>query len=404
MPLPAAMTSTASTLPSASASAPLRLLLVAGEVSGDLHAAALLRELRRLCPRPLEVYGIGGDQLAAEGVELLAHADQTGVIGFWEVARRLRFFRGLLRRLTRLLDERRPDLLLTVDYPGLNLRLAARAHARGIRTVHYICPQVWAWHRGRIPGIAAVFDRLIAIFPFEPPLFEGTGLDAVFAGHPLVDRAAETRAEVPAALPWGEGRRIALFPGSRPAEVQRILPDLVAAAVMVERQAGPCSFLVPVPTEAIGRLVRDTLARLRERPAQLEVLRGASRQVLLQAEAAVVKSGTATLEASLLLCPAVIVYRTSHLSYLLFKRLITGVRHIGLVNIVAGREVCRELLQDALTPEALASEMLRLLEPAVRREVLEGMRAVNAALGGTGAAERAARAVFEVLPVELSNG
>lgn len=373
-------------------------MLVAGEVSGDLHAAAVLRELRRLCPRRLDVFGIGGDLLADEGVELLAHTDQTGVIGFWEVARRLRFFRGLLRRLTRLLDKRRPDLLLTVDYPGLNLRLAARAKARGIRTVHYICPQVWAWRRGRIPGIAAALDRLVTIFPFEPSLFEGTGLDAVFAGHPLVDRAAETRAEPPAALPWGAGRRIALFPGSRPAEVQRILPDLVAAALQVERQAGPCTFLVPVPTEAIARQVRETLARLPGRPVDLTVLRGASRQVLLQAEAAVVKSGTATLEASLMLCPAVIVYRTSHLSYLMFKRLIKGVRHIGLVNIVAGREVCRELLQGELTPEALAAELFRLLQPDVRRAVRDEMQKVNAALGEAGAAARAARLVLEVFP------
>lgn len=378
---------------------PLRLMIIAGEVSGDMHAAALLHELRRLSPRPIEAYGIGGDHLAAEDVELLAHADQTGVIGFWEVAKRFRFFARLLRRMTALLETRRPDLLLTVDYPGFNMRLAERAHARGIRTVHYICPQVWAWHRERIPKIAAIFDRLITIFPFEPPLFDGTGLDAVFAGHPLVDRAAETRSEPPAELPWGEGRRVALFPGSRPAEVNRLLPDLVAAACEVERRVGACSFLVPAPTEAIARRVEELLATLPAKPTSLTVTRGQSRHVLLQAEAAVVKSGTGTLEASLLLCPSVIVYRTSTLSYLLFKRLITGVRHIGLVNIIAGREVCRELLQHNLTPTALADELVRLLQDsAARKEVLEGMHAVNTALGGEGAAARAAQAVLDVLP------
>jgi lipid-A-disaccharide synthase len=375
-------------------------MIIAGEVSGDMHAAALLREFRRICPRPVEAYGIGGDQLAADGVELFAHADQTGVIGFWEVAKRFRFFRGLLRRMAAVLDTRRPDLLLTVDYPGFNMRLAAQAKSRGIRTVHYVCPQVWAWHRERIPKIAAIFDRLITIFPFEPALFDGTGLDVVFAGHPLVDRAAETRTEPPPALPWGPGHRVALFPGSRPGEVQRLLPDLVAAACEVERRIGPCTFLVPTPTEAIALHVERVLAGLRAKPAHIAIARGNSRHVLLQAAAAVVKSGTGTLEASLLLCPAVIVYRTSTLSYLLFKRLITGVRHIGLVNIIADREVCRELLQDDLTPTALADELVRLLDdPVARDAVLDGMRAVNVALGGDGAAARAARAVLDVLPV-----
>lgn len=378
---------------------PIRLMVIAGEVSGDMHAAALLRELRRLSPEPIEAYGIGGDQLAKDGVELFAHADQTGVIGFWEVAKRARFFHGLLRRMSRLLDTRRPDLLLTVDYPGFNLRLAAQAKARGIPRVHYICPQVWAWHRERIPKIATLFDRLITIFPFEPALFEGTGLDAVFAGHPLVDRAAETRAEDPADLPWGPGRHVALFPGSRPAEVQRILPDLVAAARLVEAQVGACSFLVPSPTDAIAALVERTLARSPAKPTHIVPVRGNSRHVLLQAEAAVVKSGTGTLEASLLLCPAVIVYRTSALTYQLFKRLITGVRHVGLVNIVANREVCRELLQRDLTPQTLADELVRLLDDdKARRDVLDGMREVNAALGEEGAAGRAARAVLDLLP------
>lgn len=390
---------TATVQSSTPAQKPLRLMIVAGEASGDLHAAALLRELKVLSPRPIEAFGIGGDQLAADGMELLAHAEQTGVIGFWEVAKRARFFRNLLRRMTALLVSRRPDLLLTVDYPGFNMRLAERAKADGIPTVHYICPQVWAWHKERIPKIAALFDRLITLFPFEPPLFEGTGLDVVFAGHPLVDRVAETRAAASPLLPWGTGRRIALFPGSRAAEVQRILAILVAAARDVERRAGPCCFLVPAPSEAVERQVRGALARLDDKPTQIEVIRGNSRHVLRQAEAAVVKSGTGTLEASLLLCPSVIVYRTSWLTYRVFKRLITGIRHIGLVNIIAGRTVCRELIQGDLNPQSLADELVRLLDdPEARGGILEGMREVNAALGPEGASLRAARAVLEAIP------
>lgn len=376
-------------------------MLVAGEISGDLHAAAIVRELRRICPRPLEIYGIGGDRLAEEGMEILEHVDKTGVIGFWEVARNFRFFSGLVKRMSRLLDTRPPDLLLAIDYPGLNQRLASRAFAKGIPVVQYVCPQVWAWRRGRIASIAAVLDRLITIFPFEPPLFEGTGLDVVFAGHPLADRAEETRAEPRADLPWGAGKRIALFPGSRPMEVQRIIEDLVAAAVLAEEQIGPCSFIMPTPTRAIESLVQESLSRISKKPRHLKTVFGQSRQVLLQADAAAVKSGTGTLEASLMLCPATIVYRTSRLTYLILKNLIDGVNHIGLVNIVAGKEVCRELLQDELTPQALAAELIHLLEPQRRETMLLEMQAVNKALGGSGSARRAAKAVLEILEKNL---
>lgn len=428
--------------------APLRVMILAGEVSGDLHGAALLRELRAIvAPRPIEAFGIGGDVLRAEGMELFAHTDQTGVIGLWEVLKRARFFRRLLRTMTRLLDERRPDLVLGIDYPGFNLRMAARAKARGIPVAHYICPQVWAWHRSRIPKIARVLDLLVTIFPFEPALFEGTGLRVVFAGHPLVDQLAALRRavderEVPSpeskvqspkfqvprpkshvprpevgtgklanwqtgkpagkapagALPWGEGRRVALFPGSRPNEVRRLLPDILEAARRTDAAVGPCTFLIPTPTDGVRDLVEAEIARIADKPARLTVVRGESRLALLQAEAAVVKSGTSTLEASLLLCPEAIVYRVSSLSYHILKHLITGVKHISLVNILADREVCREFIQDALTPEALAAELVNLLhDSAYRDSMLDAMQKVNDSLGGEGASRRAAEAVAELL-------
>ncbi len=381
-----------------SAERPLRLLISAGEVSGDLHAAAVLRALRPLVDRPIEAYGIGGDQLAAEGFDLLAHTDQTAVIGLWEALRRYGFFRGLMRRLEQEIERRPPDLVLTIDYPGFNLRLAARARRRGLRTVHYICPQVWAWRPQRIPRIAEVLDALIVLFPFEPALFEGTGLAVRFTGHPLVDRAAAARAEPPAALPWGEGRRVAIFPGSRPNEIRRLLADLVAAAAETDRRIGPCSFLIPSPTPAVARQVERALEGIADRPRQLVVTQASSRQVLLQAEAALIKSGTSTLEASLMLCPAAIVYRVATLSYLLLRRMVTGIRHIGLVNILAGREICREFVQGDLKPGPLADELVRLLtQDDARQAMIEAMREVNASLGEPGTADRTARAILEIL-------
>ena len=232
---------------------PLRVMVSAGEISGDMYAAAIVRELRRLRPgRAFEFFGLGGDRLREEGMELFEHASRTGVIGFWEVLKRARFFTRLLRTMKDALAERRPDLLLTIDYPGMNLRLAAEAKKLGIPAVHYVCPQVWAWHKDRIPKIAAALDRLIALFPFEPALFAGTGLDVRFAGHPLVDQVAASLREAEGAppLPWAPGaRRIALFAGSRRNEVRRIFPDVLAGAALAEERLGqPCSFLLPVPT------------------------------------------------------------------------------------------------------------------------------------------------------------
>ncbi len=378
---------------------PIRILICAGEISGDMYGAAIIREMRAACKTPLEFYGIGGDLMKAEGVELFAHASETGVMGFWEVLKRYRFFSALIRRITGLLDTRRPDLLLTIDYPGFNLRIAEQAHKRSIRTVHYICPQVWAWHKNRIPKIARILDRLLTLFPFEPELFDGTGLNVTFEGHPLADQIAATLAEPAPLLPWGEGHRIAIFPGSRKNEIMRLLPDEMQAAAILEKRIGDCTFLIPVPTPAAHETVLALLAKIKDKPKQVAVVDGQSRHVLHQAEAAVIKSGTSTLEGCMLLCPFVIVYRVSALSGAIMRRVVTGVSHIGLVNILAKKEVCRELLQDALTPEALAQELEKLICNAnYRATMLADMRAVNTLVGAPGATARVAAVVLDELP------
>ena len=380
-------------------------MVCAGEVSGDLYAAALVRALRRrFAPREVAVSGIGGDALAAEGARLRAHVSQTGVIGFWEVAKRARFFSRLLRDLKRDLARERPDALVTVDYPGLNLRLARHAKALGVPAVHWICPQVWAWRRDRIPKIAASLDELIAIFPFEPELFRGTGLDVRFSGHPLVDQISAFAREPRPPLPWGKGLRIALFAGSRPNEVRRLLPDVLAGAALAEKGLGPCSFLLPAPDEARAADIREGLARARLRPSDARVVVGRSRQVLAEARAAIVKSGTSTLEAALLGCPHAIVYRVSETTYRIMRRLLVGVRHIGLPNIVAGRTVCDELIQRDCTPERLRDELLALAPDGPRREAqLAAFREIRASLGGGGATERAAGFVAEQVEKRTSD-
>lgn len=378
---------------------PIRILICAGEISGDMYGAAIIREMRAACKAPLEFYGIGGDLMKAEGVELFAHASETGVMGFWEVLKRYRFFSGLIRQITGLLDSRRPDLLFTIDYPGFNLRIAEQAHTRGIKTVHFVCPQVWAWHKNRIPKIARVLDRLITLLPFEPALFHGTGLKVTFEGHPLADQIVTTLAESSPHLPWGEGHRIALFPGSRKTEITRLLPDEMQAARLLEKRIGACSFIIPVPTPAARETVLEILAKLKDKPKQVAVVDGVSRHVLHQAEAAAIKSGTSTLEGSMLLCPLVIIYRVSAISYAIMRLVVTGVTHIGLVNILAKKTVCQELLQYALTPETLANELEKLICNAdYRATMLAEMRAVNSIVGAPGATARIAARVLEELP------
>ncbi len=378
---------------------PLRVLICAGEVSGDMHAAALMRALRERMPGPLVFRGFGGDAMRAEGAELLYHTDRIAIIGITPVIKNLPFLLGMIRRMKRDIQDWRPDLVLTVDYPGMNLRLAKFAHDNGLKTVHYICPQVWAWHRGRIPKIARMLDLLLCIFPFEPELFKDTPLQALFTGHPLVDRAAETRAEPPAALPWLGRHRIALLPGSRTGEITRILPRLLAAATLLEKRlGGDCSFIIPAPTPKMRALGEAVAAAAPVKPQHLSFVDGQARQVMLQAHTAAVASGTATLEASLMCCPTVLVYTASFITYLAARCFATGVNHLGLANIIAGKEVMPELLQHDFTPERLADLLYRYLtDSGFRAQTLEALDAVNAVLGAGNASSRAADAIAGLL-------
>lgn len=379
---------------------PIRIFIVAGEASGDQHAAPLMRAIIERSPRPVVFRGIGGDAMRASGQEQLLHCDSIAVIGLWEVLKRIRFFARLLRRMTDDIRQWKPDVLLTVDYPGFNLRLAAAAKRLGIKTVHYICPQVWVWHRNRIWKIAEVLDALITIFPFEPECFAPTKLRPVFAGHPLIDRAAETLALPEEGLPWlATGRRIALLPGSRPGEISKLLPDMLAAAAQVESQlADPVSFIIPASSDRIRAQINAEIDAAPRKPSHLSVVDGMAREVLRQAEAAAVTSGTATLEASLMLCPTVLVYRASWLTYRIGRFVLRKAGCIGLANLITGKRVMPELIQHDLTPESLAERLVEyLVDAECRSAAIDGLREVNAALGGGDAARRAARVVLDTI-------
>lgn len=382
------------------------ILLSAGEPSGDLHGAAVARALRARLPEA-RLFGLGGPRMAGAGVELLADPDRLAVMGFAEVVAHLPFFMRLLRTVRRELTERQTSLILPIDYPGFNMRLARTAHAAGIPVLYYIAPQVWAWHRGRARELARLADRVAVVLPFEEALFGEAGARASFVGHPLVDAARPdiSREALCAALGLEPRRPIlALFPGSRVQELKRHLPLFVAAAEHVRERRpdvqpviaaapalAPEAYDAVSPAPTLPSAIPSTIRRTRD-----------TRALLRHARAALVKSGTGTLETALAGVPLVIVYRTHPLTFWLARRLVR-VDHIGLANLVAGERVAPEYLQDQATAEALATAVLPLLDDGgERKAMVQGLARVRAALippepRSISAADRVAAIATELL-------
>jgi lipid-A-disaccharide synthase len=364
-------------------------MIVAGEASGDLHGAGLAETLRAV-RHDLSLVGVGGSRMAAAGVDLLERTDGMAVMGFVEVLRTIPRHAGLLKRLRHRLTSGSVAALVTIDYPGFNMRLAAAARDAGVPVLYYITPQVWAWGANRLPKMAKLFTRAAVILPFEEALLREHGIDATFVGHPLLDRMRELpdRATARRALGVdGEGPLLAMFPGSRQQEVDRLLDDFVAAASVLQRRLPGLSVVV---AGAPGmRLDRDR--------CPYPVVDSSSLALLRAADAALCKSGTTTLEAAVAGCPLVVAYRTSAWTHAIARRLVK-IPHIGLVNVVAGREVAREFVQSEVTPVALADALEPLLTPGSRERArhVSHLAEVADRLGTPGAADRVARIVSDL--------
>lgn len=372
---------------------PSSIWIIAGEESGDAYGARLAAELQRLRPG-LAVRGMGGRAMAAAGVELLIDSSELGVVGFVEVFRHLGVFLEALAALARRAAAERPAAVVLIDYPGFNLRLARRLHGLGIPVVYYVSPQVWAWKRGRRHRIAAWCRRLLCIFPFEPGCYADTGLDVRFIGHPLLEILAAERE--PGAV--RDPGLVLLLPGSRRAEVERLLPPMLETACQLHRRNPGLRFVVPLPREAIARVARDCLAR--RDAASLPELRievGQTRHWMQVASAGLAASGTVTMEAAILGLPLVSVYRLSWLTYALARLVVRGVPFFTIVNLVAGREVYQEFLQGHVTAPWLVPAMEAILPGGGRRdEVLAGMAQAVAGLGqGSAVSATAAALVLE---------
>ena len=361
-----------------------KVMIVAGEMSGDLHAARLIRDLRAV-RSDVEFFGIGGDAMREEGVRIEVDAHEMAVLGFFEVLMRYFFFRRVFARMVAMLKTEKPDALLLVDYPGFNLRLAEKAHAHGIPVLYYISPQVWAWHKSRIPAMAKILDLLMVIFPFEVDVFKGTGLKTVFVGHPLVESVKRTLAKLPAEIPWPAGdKHVAILPGSRRQEIERILPDMLDTACELRRRDSATSFLVAAASGESARLIEAQLAaRPESERAGIAVVTGQMREVARQARAGMVCSGTATIETALLKCPMIVVYRAAALTYWLGRKLIK-VKWLGMVNLVANRTLCPEFIQQDAQPKAMADALEPLIANTPARQTqMNGLNEVGAVLEGS---------------------
>jgi lipid-A-disaccharide synthase len=379
--------------------APRRVLLVAGEASGDLHGADLLRALRQRRP-DVEVFGLGGEHLRAAGMHTIADAREVATVGVVEGAGRLRTLLRVYRTLARRLRDEKPDLCVLIDFPEFNLRLARVARAAGVPVFYYIGPQVWAWRRGRVRKIARLVDRLAVVFPFEPGLYEPWLPGVEFVGHPLLDRAEVTRGRDETLRLHGlepARRTVLLLPGSRAKEIDYILPGMLDA-VRELATTGDYQFALGL-AHTLDRA--EVEARIRAAGVQVPVVADDLYNLVAAADLALVTSGTATLECALLECPMVIVYRLSPVTWALGRLLVRGVTHVGMPNIVAGREVVPELLQSDVTGPRIAAAARGILEdPARRAAIRAGLGEVRQRLGRSGAADRAAAIAVEMMPPE----
>jgi lipid-A-disaccharide synthase len=359
-------------------------LFSAGDPSGDLHAAELAAELGRLRP-DLRLVGVGGARMRAAGVELIEDLASHAVMGFAEIVRHLPRHARIVRQLRRRMRNGRVALLVCVDYGGMNLRVAAAAHAAGVRVLYYITPQVWASRPGRLAEMARTVTKAAVILPFEDALLRQHGIDATFVGHPLLDEIgvlSDTRGARAALGLAGEGPVLALFPGSRAQEVRRLLEPFVATARLLE---GRVPGLRVVVSQAPGVTIDAAQCPY---PAVTEQ----TALVLRAATAALCKSGTTTLEAAVAGCPLAVAYRTSRWTYEIARRVVT-IDRIGMVNIVAGRMIAPEFVQDAVVPAAMADALAPLLDvrSAERARAVAGLDEVRGMLGTPGAAGRVAQ-------------
>ena len=371
-----------------------KVLISAGEASGDLHAGAVTRAIKQLDPAA-EIFGMGGDCLRDAGGQVLFDIKDHSVMGFVEVLKKLPDIWKLRSAFIELMEERKPDVLLTIDYPGFNMRLAKLAKARGIKVVSFIAPSAWAWRPSRAAGVVKAVDKIASIFPFEYDLYKSYGADIEFVGHPLVDTVKPSlpRSEAEELAGKREGRPlILLLPGSRAMEIQRLLPDMLSAAKILQQKRPDLDFAMPravtIPREMLAGPIRQA-------GLNIKLTEGHNYDVMSVADFAIATSGTVTLEAALCGLGCEILYKASPVSFWIAKQVVE-IPCIGLPNIVAGRLIEPELLQENCTPDKIAATALDLLEPERFARLQRDLKEVKEKLGEPGAVKRVAELVLRM--------
>jgi lipid-A-disaccharide synthase len=371
-------------------------MIVAGEASGDIYGADLAREAHRLDPE-LHFFGIGGQRMREAGVQTMVDSADMAVVGLVEVLKHFDVISAAFLKLKKMLREDPPALLILIDYPGFNLRLAKVARRAGVKVLYYISPQIWAWRQGRLKKIARLVDHMAVILPFEAAFYERAGVPVTFVGHPLLDmvQVSMNREQAAASFGLDPSRKIVgLFPGSRNNEIERLLPVIIDSARVLEKQFPGLQFVVPVAST----LNEDDLAP-QILAAGIDVMFTHARihDLIRACDAVISVSGTVTLEIALIGTPMVIIYKLSPLTYLLAKQLVK-IEHIGLCNIIAGETVVRELIQHEANPDMISAEIGKILGNVMyANEIKHKLSTVRSQLKSGGASVNVARLIQMLL-------
>lgn len=367
----------------------MKIMLSAGEASGDLHGESLARAMQKLQPG-VELVGFGGPKMADAGVRLCADMREYSIMGVWEVIKNLRRILGLLKKLQEFMAEEKPDLLVLIDYPDFNWRLAAKAKAMGIPVFSYIPPSAWAWRKGRAKKCAALADELAAIFPFELPVYQAAGANISFQGNPLLDTVKSSMSTNEARNYFQvsqKGEPVLLLPGSRKQEIEMLFPVMLEAAALLQAERHSLEFFVPIAA-GIDQYMLEKMAA--GRGVNLCFTHDRTYDLMNICGFAIATSGTVVLEAAIMGLPCVSLYRMAPLNYAI-GRLLVKIDHFTLPNILAGRSVQPELLQDQVTAQGIFQAARRFYaEPGYREQVVSGLQEAVGRLGEPGAAERVA--------------
>ena len=371
----------------------MKIMFSAGEASGDMHGANLVRALRQLDPA-IECIGMGGHLMANAGVKIVYDIQHLGVIGVGEIIKKIPFFFKLRDLLVQVMKDEKPDVVILIDYPGFNMRLMKKIKELGIPVIYYILPTIWAWNKSRGPVIASYADLAVSMFPFERDIYKALGTNVIYAGHPLLDTVRPTMSKEEGLAYFGLDRAkktVLLMPGSRLQEVEGLLPCMLEAAKRMQEQDSSLQFLLP----KAGTISRDLLWKyVKESGVDVTIGQDHVYDMMHVSTAAIAASGTATLETALMELPTLLIYRVNALTYWLAK-LLVHVENIGLPNIIMGKRIMPELWQHEVTPENIAQEVLPMLEDEARhQELQQAMAAVRQTMGEPGAVGRIAQQIY----------